>query len=141
MTIPVALKEVTFWNNLKKKMVVENGRYAVEVGGSSADLPCRTEIAVSGEWKAALSNVYAIADKYCMNVGEESQIKPSITLEDATHLCPWENRPAFASSDEAVATVDGNGKVVAKGTGAATITVSFPYDGVTKCAKVPVAVR
>lgn len=141
VTIPVALKEVTFWNNLKKKMVVENGRYAVEVGGSSADLPCRTEIAVSGEWKATLSNVYAIADKYCMNVGEESQIKPSITLEDATHLCPWENRPAFASSDEAVATVDGNGKVVAKGTGAATITVSFPYDGVTKCAKVPVAVR
>lgn len=141
VTIPVALKEVTFWSNLKKKMVVENGTYAVEVGASSADLPCRTEITVSGQWDAALSSVYAIADKYCMNAGEESQVHPSMTLEDTTHLCPYENRPVYSSSDTAVAEVDENGKITAKAAGTAAITVSFTYKGVTKSTLVPVAVR
>ena len=141
VTINIPLKEVTFWSNLKKKMVVENGPYMLAVGRSSADLLCSAEFTVSGTWNAALSNVYAIADKYCYNVGEQGQIKPSVTLEDTEHLSMCCAKPAFSSSDESVATVDAYGKITAVAAGTALVTVSVTYEGITKTAKVPVAVR
>lgn len=140
VTISVPLSEVTFWSNFYHKMMVEEGKYVVEVGRSSADLPCKAEITVSGEWKPELFNVYAVASKYCMNVGDESKLKVSATLEDATHLCMCEYRPVFTSSDEAVAAVDEHGTVTAKAPGVATITAAVTYAGKTLFAKVPLAV-
>lgn len=141
VTISVPLSEVTFWSNLKKKMVVEEGVYRVEVGGSSADLPCSTEIQVYGSWNAQLANVYATATRYCLDVGMTSQVKPSATLEDATHLCMCENRPMYRSSDESVAKVDAFGCVTAVGGGTALISVGVTYQGKTRYTQVPVAVR
>lgn len=141
VTIDIPLKEVTFWSNLRKKMVVENGPYTLAVGASSADLPCSAEFTVSGQWNAQLSNVYAIATRYCLDVGGQSQIKPSATLEDATHLCMSEYRPVYLSSDESVAAVDAFGTVTARGSGTAVITAAVTYQGKTLAARVPVAVR
>lgn len=141
VTVDVPLKEVTFWSNLRKKMVVENGPYTLAVGGSSADLPCSADFTVSGQWNAELSNVYAIASAYCLDVGGQSQIKPSATLEDATHLCMCQYRPVYLSSDEAVASVDENGRITARKAGTASITVAVTYGGKTLSAKIPVAVR
>ena len=141
VTIDVPLSEITFWSNLKKKMVVEPGTYKVEVGASSADLPCSDTFDVSGQWNAEISNVYATASKYCMDIGGESNIKVSATLADATHLCMCENHPVFVSSDESVASVDEWGHVVAKKSGTALITAAVTYNGKTKSACVPVAVR
>jgi beta-glucosidase len=141
VTIEVPLKEVTFWSNLKKKMVVENGLYNVEVGTSSANLPCAEQIQVYGEWNAQISNVYAIASKYVLNVGSKSSVKASATLEDATHLDMCEYRPVFISSDESILTVDECGRVIGKRKGVASVTVAVTYKGVTKSAVVPFAVR
>ena len=141
VTVDVPLKEVTFWSNLRKKMVVENGPYTLAVGTSSANLPCAADFTVSGQWNAGLSNVYATASAYCLDVGGQSQIQPSATLEDATHLCMWEYRPVYLSSDETVATVDDCGRVTARKAGTASITVAVTYGGRTLSAKVPVAVR
>lgn len=141
VVIDIPLSEVTFWSNLKKKMVVENGPYTLAVGASSADLPVSADFTVTGAWDAKLSNVYAISDKYCFNVGETGQIKPSATLEDAEHLCMFSVRPEFKSSDENVAVVDEKGVITAKAAGTALITVSVTYKGETRCAKIPVAVR
>lgn len=141
VALDIPWREMTFWSNLKKKMVVEPGVYCVEVGASSADLRCKEQISVTGEWRAPLYNVYAVADKYVLDVGGESCIRPSATLEDATHLCLCEHRPVFVSSDESVVSVDERGHVTAKKTGAAVITAAVTYRGATKTARVPVAVR
>lgn len=141
VTIDIPLKEVTFWSNMRRKMVVESGPYTLAVGSSSAVLPCRQDFTVSGSWNAALSNVYATATRYCMDVGAQSQIKASATLEDATHLCMNEYRPVYLSSDESVATVDSFGTVTARGSGTAVITAAVTYQGRTLTARVPVAVR
>lgn len=141
VTVDVKLSEVTFWHNLHKKMMVESGEYFVEVGGSSADLPLKEKISVTGKWDAKLCTVYPVADRQIYNIGESARIKVSATLEDATHLCMWENKPVFASSDESVAVVSDDGVVTAKGAGAATITVSVTYNDVTVTREVPVAVK
>ena len=84
---------------------------------------------------------YTIASAYCLDVGGQSQIKPSATLEDATHLCMCQYRPVYLSSDEAVASVDENGRITARKAGTASITVAVTYGGKTLSAKIPVAVR
>lgn len=141
VTINVPLSEITFWSNLKKKMVIEPGTYSVEVGTSSAELSCQTEFMVSGDWQAKLYNVYVVSDKYIYEVGMRGHVKVSATLEDTTHLCMCEHKPVFISSDESVATVDANGDVTAKSPGTALITATVVYHSVAKSAEIPVAVK
>ena len=120
---------------------MEPASYKLEVGASSADIRQTTEVTLSGEWNAALKNVYAVAEKYCYNVGDEGYVSVSATLEDTTHLCMQKYAPVFTSSDEAVATVDADGKVTAKASGVCEITAAVTCNGVKKTAVVPVAVR
>ncbi|HAL73468.1 MAG TPA: hypothetical protein DCM45_00065 [Clostridiales bacterium] len=141
VSIAVPLSEVTFWSNLKKKMVVESGTYRVEVGRSSADLPCQTEFNVNGEWQAALSTVYAVASRYVLPVGAESRIRVAATLADTSHLDLVQYPPQFASSDPAVATVDSHGTVKAVTAGVATISCTVEYQGQQNSAAVAVAVK
>ena len=138
-TLPVS--ELSFWSNLKKEFVVEPGTYKLEIGASSQDIRACAEITVSGVWDAPLANVYAVADKYCLNAGEQSFIKVSATLDNTRHLDMLKYRPVFTSSDENVASVDENGLVQAKASGTALITAAVTYEGKTLERKVPIAVR
>ena len=141
VTIELPVSDISFWSNFKKKFIVEPASYKLEIGASSADIRQTAEVAISGEWNASLKNVYAVAGKYCYNVGEEGYVKVSATLEDTTHLCMQKYAPVFKSSDESVASVDACGKVTAKASGVCEITAAITYDGVTKTAVVPAAVR
>ena len=142
VTLEVPLSEVTFWSNRLKKMVVEEGNYRVEVGPSSADLPCVAEFSVSGAWRPELVNVYAVADKYVYGAGDQGHLKTAATLADASHLdLTSEGAAIYASSDEAVASVDESGTITAKSSGTALITVSVTWEGKTVSCGVPVAVR
>lgn len=139
LTVP--LSELTFWSNLMKKMVVEAGTYRVEVGRSSADLPCQAEFTVSGQWQAPLATVYALASHQVLTVGEQSLIKVSATLLDTAHLDPQQYPAQFASSSPAVATVDNRGIVTAIAAGVATIRCTVAYNGLQKTAEVAFAVK
>jgi beta-glucosidase len=141
VTLRLPLRDIAFWSNFQNKMVVENGTYTIMAGPSSAVLPSETQIQETGAWKAALSSVYALADKQVYAIGGRGKITVSATLEDTTHLCPGEYSPVFASSDEKTASVDGQGLVTAKAAGTALITATVSYDGVTKSAVIPVAVK
>lgn len=138
----VPVSELAYWNNLKKKMTVESGRYTVSVGSSSVDLPCVAEVTVSGEWKAKLSSIYTVCDKYVYEVGQIGNIKVSATLNDKTHLCCCcDCDLVYTSSNEDVATVDEKGKMTAKGSGTAIIAVEVTYDGVQKSSTAAIAVK
>jgi beta-glucosidase len=141
VVITVPLSEVTFWSNMHHKMMVEQGDYVVEVGGSSDNLPCSAEFSVSGRWNAKLYNVYAVSDKYIFSPGQQGTLKVSAALEDTTHLCMRKYAPVFTSSDQEVASVDEFGKITANSVGAASITATVTYEGVSKSYTVPVVVK
>ncbi|MCM1220043.1 MAG: glycoside hydrolase family 3 C-terminal domain-containing protein [Lachnospiraceae bacterium] len=141
VAIEVPLRDITFWNNFRQKMMIEPGEYVVEVGPSSADLPCSESFTIVGEWEAPLSTVYVELDKYCMNSGDTAGMKVVATLEDTRRICLEKYRPVFTSSDETVAHVDDNGVITAKGSGTALVTASVTYGGKTVERSAPVAVR
>jgi beta-glucosidase len=122
-------------------MVVEPGEYKVEAGGSSANLPLSASITLSGEWDAKLAAVCAVADKYVYEVGDTGKASVTATLEDTSRICLHCAKPVFSSSNEAVASVDEKGGITAKASGTALITATVSYKGVSKSAKVPVAVK
>lgn len=139
--IEVPLKDIVFWNYFRKKMRIEPGEYVVEIGSSSADLPCKDTFTIVGEWEAALSTVYVELDKFCCNPGDISRMKVYATLEDTTRISLIEHKPIFTSSDESVAKVDGNGEIRAISSGTALITASITYKGKVVKKSAPVAVR
>ncbi|MDR3248062.1 MAG: glycoside hydrolase family 3 C-terminal domain-containing protein [Treponema sp.] len=141
VVLELPMKDLAFWSNFRNKMVVEPGNYHLELGSSSANLPLKTPFAVSGEWKAKIYNVYAVAEKYVFKTGEEGSVKVSATLEDTTHLCLDQHRPVFTSSDESVATVTKDGVIRAVAAGTAIITVSVSYGDKTETARLPLAVK
>lgn len=141
ITLRLPLRDIAFWSNFQNRMIVESGTYKIMAGPSSAVLPSETQIQVTGTWKAALSSVYALADKQVYAIGGQGKINVSATLEDTTHLCPGEYSLVFASSDEKTASVDGQGLVTAKAAGTTLITATVSYEGVTKSAIIPAAVK
>jgi len=140
VTIDVPLKEITFWNYFRKKMYVESGEYVVEIGRSSADIPCSDSFVIEGEWDADIATVYVELDRYCCKPGEKAKVKVVATLEDTARIDLAKHKPAFKSSDESVATVDANGIVTAVSAGTALITVSVTYKDKSVDKVVPVAV-
>jgi len=134
----VPLRDVTFWDNFRQKMRIIPGAYVVEVGRSSADLPCTAPFTIVGEWDASLSTVYAELDRYCYNVGQTGKVRVTATLEDTTRI---DATPVFITSDPKVAQVDARGSVTAMASGTALITAFVTYKGKTVSRSVPVAVR
>lgn len=141
ITIELPINDITFWDNFQQKMMIEPGKYTIEAGGSSAALPCSIQIDVTGVWDAPLYNVYAVLDKYVYTVGQQGHIKVSTTLEDTTHLDMSQNRPAFASTDESVVSVNENGIVEAKAAGTASVTATVEYGKKKLSVKLPVVVK
>ena len=141
VTIEVPLRDITFWNYFRKKMWIEPGEYVVEVGPSSAELPCSEGFTIVGEWDAPLSTVYVEADKQCYLPGETGRMKVVATLEDTTRVCLCRHKPVFTSSNEAVAGVDAEGVITAHAPGTALITAAVTYEGKTVSRALPVAVK
>lgn len=139
--LEVPLRDITFWNYFRNKMYIEPGEYVVEVGSSSADLPCTETFSIKGEWDAPLSNVYVQADKYCYLPGEKSHLKIVATLEDTTRLQLDESNLKITSSNEEIAAADAVGNIVAKAPGTAAICVEVTYKGKTVKRIVPAAVK
>ena len=141
VTMKVPVSDITFWSYLRKKMIVEAGTYKVEIGKSSADLALTAEIQITGDWKAALSNVYAVSDKQVLTVKETAKIEVTATLEDTVHLKAKDYILQYQSTDSTVVDVNSDGVVKALGVGTAIVVVTVQYQDVTKNTKVVFAVK
>jgi len=51
VSLPVAIKDLAFWDDKAKKFAVEPGNYEIHIGASSKDIRLKDVIAVSGEQK------------------------------------------------------------------------------------------
>ena len=141
VAIEVPLSDITFWNNFRQKMYIEPGNYVVEVGRSSADLPCSENFTIIGEWDAPLSTVYVELDKYCYEPGQTGSMKVVATMADTVRVDLVKNKPLFTSSNEKVAAVDANGIITSLTSGTALITAAVTVNGKTVKRSAPVAVK
>lgn len=141
VTLKLPLSDITFWSNLKKRMVVEKGTYRIEIGKSSADIVASEEIRITGEWNAPLATVYVTGDKNILSAGETSGIKTTATLADAARICMNEYKPVYRSTDPAVLEVSPEGIVTAKAPGAAAVIAAVTYRGISKSGKIAFAVK
>jgi beta-glucosidase len=139
--IEIPISDMTFWSNFYHKMIVPEGRYLVEVGGSSDNLPHCQEFTIEGIWQAKLFNVYADLSKYIYNINEKGQVSLAATLEDARHLKPEEYVVTYKVKNPEIAVVDENGVITAKKTGTTEIICKVSYEGVTKESRRPIAVK
>ncbi len=141
VTIKIPVCELSFWSYLKKKMVVESGKYRIEIGSSSANIICSKTVGINGNWLAPLATVYAVSDKQVLKQKQTARIQVSATLEDAIHLDLAECQLQFESTDYEVIAVDSQGIVTAKGFGAASVKVTVCYKESSMSRKIPFAVR
>ncbi len=140
VSIELPICELTFWSYLKKKMVVEPGRYRIEIGSSSADIACSTTVEIDGEWNAPLAAVYAVSDTQVLKCGQTGRVQVSATLKDTTHLDLTQCKLQYESTDPDVITVDDKGIVTAKSSGAASVKVTVCYQDSSMSRKIPFAV-
>jgi beta-glucosidase len=112
---------------------VESGDYSVWFGSNceAGAALAKTNIKISGEWKAPLSAVTLLAGCSVLKVGEATGLELSVTLENAVHLNVSELPITVTSSDESVAVVE-NGRVRAAAPGAVRLTAELTLDGVTR---------
>lgn len=137
----VPIKEITFWNNYRKCMIVENGSYRIEVGGSSAEIALSREIVIQGEWEAELRTAYIVSDKMILKKGETANLTLTATLENALHLKADSYRVHYTVSDTSVLTMDPENRVKAVGEGTANVTASVEYLGTTRQMSLPFTVN
>lgn len=139
MSLP--LKEVSFWNNFRKKLVVEEGGYVAEFGKSSTDIVCTQEFRISGKWNPVLGNVSVGISKLIYKPGEKGRLEIAVTLEDTMHLPKEDYLEVFSSSDPAVVKVDEKGIIEAVFDGTAEIVAEVLWNGNKMCKKIYVMVK
>lgn len=122
-------------------MIVESGKYRIEIGSGSADIRCSKTVEISGIWEAPLAAVYVSIDSQILRQGQSGRLRTSVTLKDAKHLNPVEYKLKYESTNPDVVTVDNNGIVTAHAFGAASVLVTACYKGSSMSRKIPFAVR
>lgn len=138
-TIELDVSDFYFWNEAAKKNVVPTGDYTIEIGASSEDIKETKDLKVTGELANEVNVVTATPSGVSVVAGKTLTTDVSVTLKNDTFV----NDAAltFESSDTGVATVDAKGVVTGVAAGVATIKVTATYNGSSKTAEFPVAVK
>ena len=86
---------------------------------------------MNGSFTPQLKTVVSDCRVTVLEIGETAQFQTTAALTDDSFLDMAKATVKFTSSNPAVAQVDSNGKLTAKGSGIATITTSVTYNGKT----------
>jgi len=133
VTLHIPVSQLKFWNAWKERFEVEPSVWLAWFGADCEHpVTVRAQFKTGGSWNAPLSAVTVLPDRQILQNGETSSLTLSATLEDAQHLDASTLPIILESSDESVIRIV-NGRAVACGAGAATVTASLMLGGVTKC--------
>lgn len=164
VTFSVRVADLAFFDEKAGRYVVDNGRYGFAVGGSSADsaLRQRATVRVTGALRQVPVTVTAsprtaddragqVDRRVLFPVGAVVDPQLTVTMNDDTrygHLAAGSDVPLpagvgvqYRSNRPGVVAVCGGGKLRAVGKGAATITATVRYRGVTVTRTFTVGVR
>ena len=120
------------WSSSDTSVATVNSSGKISAKGSgTAIITVKTSNGLSAECEVivgtAPENIELDKDKVTLGVGQSCKLTSKLTPEDAYTYCAW------SSSDTSVATVTSSGKVAAKGSGTAIITVKTSNGKSAEC--------
>ena len=125
------LFDLSVWNEEAQCFTLETGDYRFYLGSDceTAIEGCETTVSVTADAAPALKNATILPAQMILSAGDAVETEVSISLINDFLYATKADIPAdivlsFASSNEAVATVDATGAITAVGSGVATITVT-----------------
>ena len=132
--IDVDCEDLWFWDMDTDKIAYDSGRYVFEVGSSSKDIRGTLTATMNGSaFKPELKTVVADCGVSVLKVGETAQTSYTACMTDDAFVSLDQTKAVYRSNNDAVVSVDQNGKITAKGQGVATIIVEVTVDGKTVC--------
>jgi hypothetical protein len=140
VNIEMDCADLWFWDAANHKISYDQGHYVFEIGASSRDIRGIVEADMKGVYKAVLSTVTVDCDKIVLQPGNNAQANVAASMSDDSFYDIKQARVEFKSNNNAVATVDMNGKITAMGPGIASIIAQVTIDGTTLSNSVPVKV-
>jgi len=138
--IPIDCADLWFWDMEKDRITYDKGEYVFEIGTSSKDIRGTVRATMAGKFTPEIKTVVADCGTLVLRKGSHAQTQGTAAMSDDSFYDISKAKIVFSSNNPAVAQVDKNGKITAKGTGVATITASVSIEGKIKSDAFPVKV-
>ena len=132
VNIDIDCADLWFWDMDNEKITFDQGKYLFEIGASSKDIKGTVSATMSGNFVPEIKTVVAECETIVMKNGSTAKSSITAAMTDDSFYDISKANVAYASNNESVATVNGNGLVTAKSSGVATITASVTINGKTK---------
>ena len=129
--IDIDCADLWFWDMDKDCMTFDSGNYLFEIGSSSQDIRGTVNARMDGRFTPVLKTVVADCGVSVMKIGQTAQTSYTACLSNDAFVSNSKTSVKYVSSNPAVAEIDAAGKLTAKSSGIATITVSVTFDGKT----------
>ena len=140
VTIDIDAADLWFWDMAANKTTYDQGKYDFEIGTSSRDIKGTVSAIMDGEFKPELNVVVASCGTVVLQNGGTAQSSVTASMTDDGFYDLNKAKVVYSSNNPAVAVVDANGLVTAKGAGIATITAQVTVDEKTVSGSYPIKV-
>ena len=138
--IDINCADLWFWDMEADKITYDQGKYVFEIGASSKAIKGTVSATMSGKAIPEIKTVVADCGTVVLRKGESAQTSVTAAMTDDSFYDISKAQVVYSSNNPLVAEVDKNGKVMATGTGVATIFAHVTVDGKTKSDGFPVKV-
>lgn len=141
VSIDIDCSDLWFWDMEADRMTYDKGRYVFEVGSSSKDIRgAVTATMTASEITPELKTVVADCGVSVLRAGETAQISYTACLNNDSFINVSETKASYRTNNDAVVTIDADGKLKAVGQGVATVYVDVTWNGKTVTASFSVKV-
>jgi len=140
VSIDIDCSDLWFWDSENNKITFDQGKYIFEVGASSRDIRGQVVAKMKGKYKPVLKTVVAECGKVVFRPGDTAQTYVTASLSDDSFIDINKAGITFKSNNPAVAIVDNNGRITAKGVGVALIFANVSVNGKTVSSSYPLKV-
>lgn len=132
VSIDIDCADLWFWDMDKNRMTFDQGKYLFEVGASSKDIKGTVIATMKGDFIPTIKTVVADCGATVLKNGEKVPVSLTAAMTDDSFYDVKKAKITYSSNNPAVAVVDENGMITAKGTGVATLTAHVTIDGKTE---------
>lgn len=140
VTVEMNAADLWFWDMAANKTTYDQGKYLFEIGTSSREIKGTVTTVMDGTFVPELNVVVASCGTVVLRHGATAQTSVTASMTDDSFYDLRKAKVAYSSNNPAVAVVDANGLVTAKGSGIVTITAQVTVDGKTVSGSYPLKV-
>ena len=140
VSIDIDCSDLWFWDEKNGRITFDHGKYIFEIGSSSKDIRGQAEATMSGTYNPELKTVVAECGRVIMTPGNTAKTSVTAAMSDDSFFDIRNAKVTYRSNNPAVANVDENGTVTARGVGTASIFASVTINGKTLSDSYPLKV-